>query len=68
MALFELSGEHIELFRLLKATHLCSTGGEAKIMIENGEVSVDGAVETRKRCKIRRGQVVEFNQEQIHLT
>jgi ribosome-associated protein len=57
---FELKGEYIELNDLLKVTGLCSSGGEAKMMIAEGLVRVDGAVELRKRCKIRPGQVVEF--------
>ena len=65
MVEFKLTGEHIALFQLLKATHLCGTGGEAKIMIGEGRVTVDGEVETRLRKKIRVGEVVEYNGEQI---
>lgn len=65
MTEFELTGEYIELFRLLKATRLCGTGGEAKIMIDEELVTVDGNIETRKRCKIKRGQTVGFNGEKI---
>ncbi len=53
-------GEFIELNNLLKVTGLCSSGGMAKQLISDGLVQVDGAVETRKRCKIRPGQRVEF--------
>jgi len=63
---FDLEGhEFIELNNLLKVTGLCSSGGLAKRLIEEGEVQVDGQVETRKRCKIRAGQLVEFSGEQI---
>lgn len=65
MAEFNLTGETIDLFQLLKAAHLCGTGGEAKIMISEGLVTVDGNIETRKRCKIRQGQTVKFNGEKI---
>ncbi|MDH3346035.1 MAG: RNA-binding S4 domain-containing protein, partial [Kiritimatiellaceae bacterium] len=58
---FTLTGETIDLFQLLKATSLCGTGGEAKIMIDEGRVYVDGEVETRKRCKIRSGQTISYN-------
>jgi ribosome-associated protein len=57
---FELKGEYIELNDLLKVTGLCSSGGAAKMEIAEGRVRVDGEVERRKRCKIRPGQVVEF--------
>jgi ribosome-associated protein len=65
MVEFKLTGEHIALFQLLKATHLCGTGGEAKMMIGEGRVTVDGEVETRLRKKIRAGQAVETNGEQV---
>ncbi len=65
MIQFKLTGEHIALFQLLKATHLCGTGGEAKVMIGEGLVTVDGEVETRLRNKIRVGQTVKYSGEQI---
>ncbi|MFA5168525.1 MAG: RNA-binding S4 domain-containing protein [Candidatus Omnitrophota bacterium] len=57
---FVLTTEFIELFKLLKATGLCESGGAAKHAVSQSEVKVDGQVETRKACKIRRGQQVEF--------
>ncbi len=57
---FELEDEYIELAKLLKATHLCSTGGMAKAAISEGNVRVDGEVEFRRGRKIRQGQRVEF--------
>ena len=65
MVEFNLTGEYIELYKLLKATHLCGTGGEAKIMISEEQVQVDEAIETRKRCKIKRGQTIEYNGEKV---
>ncbi len=64
---FELRDEYIELIKLLKATGLCSTGGRAKIVVEDGMVKVDGQVEYRKRCKLRRGQTVVFQDQIIEL-
>ena len=52
--------EFIPLCDLLKAADLCESGGEAKHVIAEGKVLVDGAVETRKRCKVKPGQVVEY--------
>ncbi len=37
----------------------------AKLMIADGMVTVDGVTELRKRCKIRQGQLVEFNRQRI---
>ncbi|WP_432822944.1 RNA-binding S4 domain-containing protein [Trichloromonas sp.] len=65
---FDLQGhEFIELHNLLKCAGLCHSGGTAKMLIAEGLVRVDGAVELRKRCKLREGQVVEFEGEEIVL-
>lgn len=65
---FFLEGrEYIELNNLLKITGLCHSGGMAKLVIADGAVTVDGVVETRKRCKIRPDQIVEFNGEAIQV-
>ena len=65
---FQLEGrEFIELHNLLKVTGLCESGGMAKAVIAEGLVRVDGNVELRKRCKIRAGQVVEFDGHTIYI-
>ncbi|MBC7472993.1 MAG: RNA-binding S4 domain-containing protein [Candidatus Sericytochromatia bacterium] len=65
MITFKITTEYIELFKLLKATSLCETGGQAKHVISEGFVKVDGTKETRKACKIRIGQMVEYNDQEI---
>ncbi len=63
---FDLQGrEYIELNNLLKLTGMCPSGGTAKLMIAEGNVTVDGQVELRKRCKVRQGQVVEFEGQEV---
>ena len=63
---FKLEGqEFIELNNLLKVTGLCESGGTAKIAIAESLVLVDGHVELRRRCKIRTGQVVEFEGRKV---
>ncbi len=63
---FELEGdEFIELNHLLKITGLCDTGGMAKAVVAEGRVKVDDKIELRKRCKIRTGQVVEFEGHKV---
>lgn len=57
--------DHIDLCDLLKVAGLCQTGGEAKGVIGSGEVLVDGLVETRKRCKIRANQMVEYKSNRV---
>lgn len=61
MAIFELGKHpHVELCDLLKLEGWSDSGAQAKAMIAEGLVKVDGAVETRKRCKIVAGQTVTF--------
>ena len=57
--------EHIDLCDLMKVCDLCDSGGEAKHLIAEGLVKVDGQVELRKRAKIRSGQVVEYKGQQV---
>ncbi len=65
---FDLEGHaHVELCDLLKLTGLTHSGGSAKQVIAEGLVEVDGAVETRKRCKIHAGQVVMFDERRIRV-
>lgn len=61
------SKEVIELHDLLKVMGLCNSGGTAKTAIAAGSVMVDGKVELRKRCKIRTGQIVEFQEQKINI-
>lgn len=59
---FALAGhEFIELHKLLKVTAVALSGGEAKMMIAEGLVTVDNVVELRKRCKIHSGQIIVCN-------
>ncbi|MBV1911894.1 MAG: ribosome-associated protein YbcJ [Kangiellaceae bacterium] len=69
MQIFSLDGRpHITLDNLLKFEGWCESGGMAKQLIAEGNVLVDGKVETRKRCKIISGQTVAFNGEEILIT
>ena len=63
---FDLEGrEYTTLDNLLKIEGWCESGGIAKQRIAAGLVQVNGKIETRKRCKIFVGQVVEFESQQI---
>lgn len=55
---FTLEGEYIEVNLLLKLVGICDSGGAGKVLVANGEVSVDGVPESRKTAKIRAGQKV----------
>ena len=62
---FKLNSEFIPMIQLLKATNLVQTGGEAQIVVTQGEVLYNGQVDTRKRLKVKAGDVVEFRGQQI---
>ena len=63
---FNLSGQdHITLTNLLKIMHLVGTGGEANLHIVDGEVTVNGIVETQKRKKLRAGDRIVFQGQTI---
>jgi ribosome-associated protein len=47
------------LGQALKLADVVSTGGEAKVVIQSGEVKVNGEVETRRGRRLRSGDVVE---------
>jgi ribosome-associated protein len=64
---FSLKSEYIELIKLLKILRIAESGGHAKIMVEEGEVFVNGVQEFRKRAKLRSGDVIEINGEIIHI-
>ena len=64
--IFNLNGEeYIELIKLLKLLRFAESGGHAKIMVEDGEVKLNGEVEYRKRAKLRPGDVVEASGKKI---
>jgi len=50
----------VELYKILKFENLAGSGGEAKHLIANGYVMVNGSVETRKRKKIYPGDTIEM--------
>lgn len=55
--------EYIELIKLLKVTNISNSGGEAKHFVDEGEVKLNGKIESRKRAKLRIGDKIEvFNE------
>ena len=57
---FELKDEYIELFKLLKVLDLVDSGAQAKFLIADGYAIRNGEVETRKRAKIIKGDIIEI--------
>ncbi len=64
---FILEGDYIQLIQLLKATHLVQSGGEAQMVVLEGLVKHNGEVDLRKRLKVRRGDIIEFNGKKIQV-
>jgi len=65
---FKLTSDYIELIKLLKLLRIAETGGHAKIIVENGEVFLNGVQEFRKRAKLRPGDKIEVLGQTIQIT
>ena len=57
----------ITLGQALKVANIVGTGGEAKVLIQTGEVRVNGEVETRRGLKLREGDLVEVGNERMEV-
>jgi ribosome-associated protein len=64
---FKVEGDFIQMIQLLKATSLVGTGGEAQIVVSDGEVKYNGEVDYRKRLKVKSGDTVEFRGTKIKI-
>lgn len=64
---FEIEGKYIELIQLLKVLSIAETGGQAKWLVEDGQVKLNGETELRKRAKLRSGDKVECSGYSIEL-
>jgi ribosome-associated protein len=62
-----LMDEAITLNDALKLSGLAGTGGQAKLLIQSGQVSVNGETETRRKRKLREGDVVRVGDEEFVL-
>ena len=63
----EINKEPVELYKILKFESIVSSGGEAKAVIDDGQVLVNGEIETRKRKKIVAGDIIEFMNEKFKI-
>jgi len=59
----KIDKEPIELYKILKFENIAASGGEAKYMIADGLVKLNGGIETRKRKKIFHGDRIEIGDE-----
>ncbi len=60
--------EFIELKNLIKLLGWVDTGGEAKALIDNQDIKVNGEIETQRRKKVRRGDVVLYGNNQVQVS
>jgi ribosome-associated protein len=67
MTQYKLSQEYIQLNNLLKTLSLVGSGGEAKLVIQDGAVTVNEQIETQVRKKLRSGDVVVFQDHTIQV-
>lgn len=64
---FTLKGDYIRLDDLLKNVGIVNTGGHAKIIIQDGEVKVNGEICTMRGKKLRQGDCAEFERIIYHV-
>lgn len=62
-----ITKEPVELYKILKFEGLVDSGGQAKTVIADGLVLVNGEVETRKRRKMLSGDIIKFAGEELKL-
>lgn len=62
-----IKDEFIKLGQALKLAGLVSNGVDAKFVIQDGEVLLNGEVETRRGKKVYNGDVIEFNGSQVKI-
>ena len=62
-----INKEPVELYKILKFEGLTASGGEAKLLIGDGQAAVNGDIETRRRRKMVSGDVIGFRGEQLQL-
>lgn len=66
--IYKLQGEeYVELIKLLKILRVSESGGQAKLMVEDGLVFRNGEKEFRKRAKLRAGDVIEIMDIRIEI-
>jgi len=62
---FEITGEYIELIKLLKATGIAEHGAAAKQLVSDGVVYLNNQKESRFRAKLRKSDVITVNNYSI---
>lgn len=63
-----ISEEFIKLDSLMKFSGLCATGGEAKLIIQSGQVLVNGEVCTMRGKKMRDGDKAQYGDRIVEVS
>lgn len=67
MTTFYIENDYIPLIALLKSAQIASSGGEAQMLVEQGLVKLNGKLESRKRAKLRVGDIVNCNGIEVQI-
>ncbi|MCP4021998.1 MAG: RNA-binding S4 domain-containing protein [Desulfobacteraceae bacterium] len=67
MRIVTIKNEPVELYKILKFENFAASGGEAKYMIADGLVRLNGIVETQKRKKIFQGDQITIGDETLKI-
>lgn len=67
MVIINLREDYIKLGQALKAAGLVESGVDAKFVIQDGLVKVNGSIETQRGKKLIAGDIVEFDGEKIKI-
>ena len=63
---FSIKGrEYVELKNLMKLMDFVNSGGEAKVVIQDGQVLVNGEVDKRRGRKLKQGDLVKYKENEI---
>lgn len=65
--IIKINSEFIKLQDLLKFSGLCETGGQAKFLIQEGKVEVNGEICTMRGKKMRSGDVAKYNEKEVEV-
>ncbi len=68
MEIVEIKTESIKLDQVLKWSNAVSSGGEAKLLIQEGQVLVNGVVETKRSKKVYPNDVITIGNQTFRIT
>ncbi len=65
--IIKIDEEFIRLDNLIKFAGIAVTGGQAKILIQNGEIKVNGEICTMRGKKMRNGDIAQYKEKTIEV-